>query len=328
MPASTIDPQTLASVVRLACRAPSLHNSQPWRLVGEAGELRVFLDPDRAPRATDRTGREVAIGCGALLDHLRVAAAAAGWEAEVARFPNPNDLDHLATIDFHRTDFVPAAVRARADAIAARRTDRLPFAAPADWSVIGPLLRDAVDPGLATLYILPESAHSELASATRIAESIRRHDSAYGTELHWWTEPFESADGIPYQALPAASERGRVVVDRDFPLSGPVGRRPGVDRDAAAIVVLSTGGDGRREALGCGEALSAVLLEATLAGLATCPVTHLTELPTCRAIVRGLTGGADDPQVLIRIGEVPVPEEAPHATPRRPLDEVLTFVPG
>ena len=89
MGASTIDRQTLANVVQLACRAPSLHNSQPWRLIAEDGQLRVFLEPHRAPQATDRSGREVVISCGALLDHLVVAAAAAGWTAEVAHFPIP-----------------------------------------------------------------------------------------------------------------------------------------------------------------------------------------------------------------------------------------------
>ena len=58
------------------------------------------------------------------------------------------------------------------------------------------------------------------------------------------------------------------------------------------VAVLSTDGDGRREALGCGGALSAVLLEATLAGLATRTLTHITELEASRAIIRTLTGVA------------------------------------
>src|SRR5690606_32314744 len=70
-------------------------------------------------------------GCGAVLDHFRVAMAAAGWEAKVRRFPEPADPQHLAAITF-----IPAAVtddvRRRADAIMVRRTDRLPLNAPSN----------------------------------------------------------------------------------------------------------------------------------------------------------------------------------------------------
>ena len=125
MSESTMDQHVLSDVVRLACRAPSVHNTQPWRLVAENGELRLFLDPHRVPHATDLSGRESVISCGALLHHLGVAAAAAGWKANVARFPNPNDLDHLATIDFRRQEFVSEADQARAGAILRRRSDRL-----------------------------------------------------------------------------------------------------------------------------------------------------------------------------------------------------------
>lgn len=323
MAASPIDPATLAAVVQLACRAPSVHNSQPWRLVAQDGELRVFLAPHRVPHATDVGGREGVISCGALIDHLRVAAAAAGWRADIARFPNPNDLEHLATIGFHHSGFVGAADRARADAILQRRTDRLPFAAPASWAFLEPVLQTTVDTDKATLRVLSESARPQLAEASRLTEALRRYDNSYHAELSWWTAPFEVSDGIPYSSLASASERSRVDVAREFPSDSHPDRRPGLDRDRSVIAVLCTDGDGRREALGCGEVLSDVLLEATMAGLATCTLTHMTELEASRAIIRALVGDSGDPQVLIRIGQVPALAEQPPATPRRPLAEVL-----
>jgi hypothetical protein len=323
MTAVGIDSQALGKVVQLACRAPSVHNSQPWHLVAEAGRLRLFLAPHRIPRATDLSGRESAISCGALLDHISVAAAAAGWKAHIAHFPNPNDLDHLATVDFHPLRVVGESDRARAEAILARRTDRLPFAAPAGWEFIESALRGAVAPDRSTFFVLPDSARPELAQASRLTESLRRHDDSYHAELSWWTGPFENADGIPYSALPSTCEGNRVDVRRDFPSDEHPDRRPEIDRDRSVIVVLCTDGDGRREALRCGEALSGLLLEATMAGLATCTLTHLVELPDSRAVVRALTGGDGDPQVLVRIGQVPAPADALPATPRRPLADVL-----
>ena len=320
---SVLDPQVMASAVELACRAPSVHNSQPWHWVAEGPELKLFFEPHRVPHATDLTGRETIISCGAVLDHLRVAVAAAGWQANVARFPNPNALDHLATIDFSPMEFVTDAHRARADAILHRRTDRLPFAPPPSWPTFEPVLRSTVDTDKAALYVLPETVRPQLAEASRLTESLRRYDSSYHAELQWWTAPFEVADGVPYSSLVSVSERDRVDVARVFPAGEHPDRRSEVDHDRSTILALSTYGDSRREALGCGEVLSDVLLEATMAGLATCTLTHMTELEASREIIRALTGGSGDPQLLIRVGMVPAIGEVPPATPRRPLADVL-----
>lgn len=54
-----------------------------------------------------------------------------------------------------------------------------------------------------------------------------------------------------------------------------------------------------------GEALSEILLECTAAGLATCPLTHITELPTTRRIASTLIGGYSTAQVVLRVGLAP-----------------------
>jgi len=320
---SALDRQVMANAVELACRAPSVHNSQPWHWVLEGDELKLFFEPHRVPHATDLSGREAIISCGAVLDHLRVAAAAAGLQAHIERFPNPNDLDHLATISFSALELVTEAHRARADAILHRRTDRLPFAPPPAWAAFEPVLRSTVDPDKAALHVLPDTVRPQLAEASRLTESLRRYDSSYHAELQWWTAPYEVSDGVPYSTLVSVSERDRVDIARAFPAGEHPDRRPEVDHDRSTILVLSTYGDTRRDALGCGEVLSDVLLEATMAGLATCTLSHLTELPASRDIVCALVGGSDDPQLLIRIGLVPAIAQVPPATPRRPLADVL-----
>lgn len=325
MGGSAITPEALASAVQLACRAPSVHNSQPWRLTAEDAVLRLFVEPRRVPHATDHSGREALISCGALLDHLRAAVAAAGWHAEIAYFPNPNDLEHLATVEFHRMEFVAEADRSRADAILRRCTDRLPFAAPTSWPAFEKVLRSTLDPDKATLHVLDEAARSQLADASRLTEALRRHDASYQAELHWWTGLFETTSGIPHSALVPAADRGRVEVAREFPAGDLSGNRAGADH--SVIVALSTFDDFHNSVLQCGEALSAVLLEATMVGLATCTLTHLTELDASRDIVRSLTGGSGEPQLLIRIGRVPALDERTPMTPRRPLADVLTITP-
>ena len=127
----------------------------------------------------------------------------------------------------------------------------------------------------------------------------------------------------------SASDADRVDVARSFPPAGGSGRRAAVDHDRSKIVVLSTPqGDARPEVLRCGEALSAVLLECTVAGLATCTLTHLTEVAASRTVMAKIVGTAGQPQLLVRIGRSPSDGRRAERTGRRPVTEVLTFGTG
>lgn len=316
--------EVINDAVRLACRAPSLHNSQPWRWVGEDSRLQLFLDPQRVMES-DRWGRQALIGCGAALDHLRVALAAAGWRADIDRFPDPTDPNQLALIDVATEVEVTEEERHRAEAISRRHTDRLPFLAPHDWESFEPTLRGLLAGGVVRLDVMSDDARPQLVEASQLTDSLRLYDSAYHGELDWWTAPFNSSEGIPQTSLLSAAESDRVDVGRLFPVTGHTDRRPDVAEDHAKILVLSTDEDSRASALAAGEALSEVLLAATAAGLATCPITHITEVDASRHIVQELLGHDGRLQVLVRVGVAPVPTEPVPATPRRPFDDVVQW---
>jgi len=317
-------PNIIRDAVTLACRAPSLHNSQPWRWVADGAALHLFADTTRLMLATDSTGREITLSCGAVLDHLRVAMAAAGWDTAVERFPDRHDPDHLAVIGFTPMPMVTDAHRQCADAILARRTDRLPFDAPPDWADLQSALRGAIIGHQVMFDVVLDDARPQLAEASRLTETLRHHDPTYQSELRWWTSPFGIDQGVPQSALVSASEAARVDVSRAFPPAGRGDRRPEVGVDQSKIVVLSSHHEDQRlEVLRCGEALSTVLLEATIAGMATCTLTHLIEVAPSRDIIRKLIGQAGLPQVLIRIGIAPATGPRPPATPRRPVTDFL-----
>jgi len=325
MPDTLMDNDTLRAAVQLACRAPSLHNSQPWQWVAAGAGLHLYVDNSRILPSTDKSGREAHIGCGAVLDHLCVAMAAAGWTANVDRFPDPNNSSHLASLDFSPIGRVTDQHRHRADAIRHRRTDRLPFTTPRNWESLEPVLRDAVDAGTVHLDVISDELRPELARASQLTESLRLYDSSYHTELAYWTGHFEDSDGIPRSSLVSAAEHDQVDVGRAFPVSPHDERSTGFGQDKSTVLVLSTDEDTREDAVRCGEALSAVLLECTLASLATCTLSHLTELQSSRHLIGTLTGRAAMPQLLIRVGEARVLGELPPITPRRPLPDVLSF---
>ncbi|CQD15288.1 hypothetical protein acg [Mycobacterium lentiflavum] len=328
MPDALVDIDVLRDAVQLACRAPSLHNSQPWRWVATGSRLLLYIDESRSLPAADKSGREALISCGAVLDHLRVALAAAGWASQVDRFPDPDNSDLLASVDLGPRRPVTDDNRRRADAIAHRRTDRLPFSPPSNWTALEARLQKAVDCATIHLDVIPEELRPQLARASRLTESLRLYDTSYHTELDWWTGHFESADGIPRTSLLSATEDDQVDIGRAFPVSPHNERHTPLGKDQSTVLVLSTDEDTPVDALRCGEALSSVLLECTLAGMATCTLTQLTELWASRDLIASLIGRAAMPQLLIRVGEALGPTEATPMTPRRPLGEVLTFSPN
>ena len=86
---SDLGEATLRTALELAGRAPSLHNSQPWRWRLDGSIVHLYLDAARQLRATDPDARELVISCGAALHHLQVALAGQGRQVRVRRLPDP-----------------------------------------------------------------------------------------------------------------------------------------------------------------------------------------------------------------------------------------------
>jgi hypothetical protein len=320
-----LDAEVIRNAVTLACRAPSLHNSQPWRWIAEGEVVHLFANRQRLVPVSDPSGRELIVSCGAALDHLRVAMAACGWDAAVDRFPNASEPDHLATCEFSPLPSIDDAQARRADAIGRRRTDRLPLAAPTQWKTLEPLLRRAAADTDVMVCEVSDDGRPQLAEASRLTESLRRQDPTYQSELRWWTSPFGLDQGVPPNSRVSAEEADRVDVARVFPTTGYRQRRMQIGEDRAKILVLSTRDDARLSVLRCGEALSKVLLECTIGGMATCTLSHMMEVAPSRDIVRRLTGHSGLPQLLVRVGRTPRGEHHVPATPRLPVSEILEF---
>src|SRR4051812_29830309 len=77
-----------ASRARLA---PSIHNSQPWRMRLDGDALVLELDPDRLLPAIDPYGRQAWISCGCALFNARASLAGEEMDYRVIRFPNGTD---------------------------------------------------------------------------------------------------------------------------------------------------------------------------------------------------------------------------------------------
>ncbi|MEU2736195.1 nitroreductase [Streptomyces sp. NPDC007095] len=322
-----LDEKTVAMLVAEATAAPSMHNAQPWRFryVADERVMSLRADPERAMPRSDPGNRALHIGCGAALFNLRVAAAHAGLVPETRLLPEPQDPLLLAAVHF-----ADPAGSSRDDdlarlhpAIRQRHTSRHPFAEKGIPEDMRATLQDAAAREEAEL-LFPGPWHAEtLLDLVRDAESRDVMDPDASEDLVRWTrlgpEADTAVDGVPEYAFGPRKRDGKAPV-RDF-----AGRRAVADRGTTTfehtphLALLSTRGDGPADWLCAGQALERVLLEATLADLATSLTSHALENRELRLLARDPESGTGQVQMVLRIGYGP---RGP-ATPRRPVRDVL-----
>jgi nitroreductase len=318
--------ETVRAALSLANRAPSVHNSQPWRWRVGPHSLHLYAENSLHLKHTDPDRRDLMVSCGAALNHCTVALAALGWPAKVHHMPNPEDPDHLASVQTRRAAPGEADV-ALAAAIPRRRTDRRRYSS---WPV--PLGEVALmGARAARAGVVLRRVETSVDFRALLARAVCEHvgDRDYLTELTTWSGRYASIAGVPARSTPE-SDPAAVVPGRLF--AGPaLAQPPGVssDEDGALVLALGTAADGEVDRLRAGEAVSLVLLTATALGLASCPITEPLEIAETREAVRqDVFGGEQFPQILLRIGWAPVNADPLPATPRRPLSDIVTRLDG
>ncbi|MFC5994819.1 Acg family FMN-binding oxidoreductase [Pseudonocardia hispaniensis] len=303
-------------------RAPSIHNTQPWRVRLTEPVIELYADPLRGLRITDPRGVELRLSCGAALFNLRTTLRGFGIRPVVTVLPDPQRPHLLAAIR-HGGRKVPTPELERLRrAIPLRRTNRRPFSNTPVATPDQHALRRAAHEEGAWLHLVHDQAQrTQLSRLAARAHDIQMSDPAFRAELAAWTGTGDDRpDGVPARAggpLPAPQD---VWVLRDFTDGdGPV-RAAGKDFEAEPLIaVLSSHTSGPEAELQAGQAMQRVLLTATVSGLAVSFLSQLVEVASIREQVRRLIDGTHQPQVVLRIGHGwPVA-----ATPRRPIEELV-----
>ena len=327
----TPDTHTLLDAITLANRAPSVHNTQPWRWLLGDESIHLMADRTRRLTATDPDGRDLLLSCGAALHHLRIALGALGWRAVVHRLPNPWDPDHLAAVELAwKTPSIEDITLA--GAISRRRTDRRRFSSwPVPDGHLDIMVRRAGKAGALLVPVTGRFTRKQLTRAIDEASGIQEHDPAYVEELAAWSGRSRlSRDGVLTTSTSPEQQTHGDTTMRAFPVGTLADAETGRgENDAGALLVLATPGDDLVSVLRAGEAMSAALLTATDLGLATCPLSQALEVADTRSLIRArVLDEAAFPHLIVRAGWAPTAAAPPPESHRRATSDTVGYLPG
>ena len=331
-----MDAADRARVIDLATRAPSIHNTQPWRFRWDGDVLDVYADRTRALPVLDPSARQLHISCGGAVENARLAVRVAGRACLVELLPTA-DPDHLARLSVQGEE--PASPRERelAHAIPLRHTDRRPFdAREVPGALLDRLRGEAEHDGVWVRVLQGEEETATIAVLSDAAERFEQQDERYTEELaRWRRERGDAVDGIPLDALEGISEQGvgSALHVRDFlpdrtAAPSPAGSSPGTAADPdpdpprverPQVVLLETREDTNAAWLRAGSALSQLLLACTVEHVSASPLTQVLDVPSTREALRAELGLIGRPQMLLRLGY----GSGGTGTPRRPVTDVL-----
>jgi hypothetical protein len=252
-------------LVNAAVRAPSVHDTRPWRVVYDRhGSIELWADWSRLPPAVDPAGRELVISCGSALAVLQLGVRWLGYQPLVTCQPeaaHPTLVARLAVGPARRPSseaFDLFLVAVNGD------TQRGPF----DHVPGTPLL-------VAQLQHLARRCHCRI-DPVRDVQTLRR-------VAHLTTT-----------AEPDQRRRPRVPDELNHRPASGIGHLP-------ATMVLSTIRDEVPSWLRAGDALQQMRLHAARYSVYASIHTQPLQTPATRARLGGLIGGRH-PQALLQLG--------------------------
>ena len=282
-------------------RAPSAHNTQPWRPEYHADRIVIDVDAARSLPDSDPTGRDLALGIGAFVETCLIVSAELGLSVTAA--PGPQ---LVPAANRYRTPFTIADVEAR-------RVARGPYEPGyVDADVIADL-----EPGIAHVPT------RDLAPDLGVADRWMFGTPAVAVELRDWLRlsprhPRYHLDGLTDRALALSRPEAWTLSAalRAYPVTRRLGLAAllaasgrGLLRYDGSVLVLLADGDDR---VAAGRRLLRTWLTLARHGLAVHPLSQLIDCPATAARLAERVGG--QPLAVFRVGR---PRTEPVRSARR-----------
>lgn len=299
----------LSVIVECARLAPSVHNTQPWRIVPGDDVVGVYADHERQLGFLDPTGRQLHVSCGAAIEFGYLAARSAGRSCTVELRPDPKQPDLLGRLVLGGAKRATVREVQLAGAIARRYTDRGPYTdRPLPPHLLSDVEARCEELGVWLRVIDRPGERTVVAAVLADAEAEEASDPRYTAELAEWTSEQAEPRGMPKAAAAPSWPADRVsdVPLRDFTGQdthrhpGGDEKPPSVERDT--IVMIGSNHDEPSAWLSSGRALGWLLLRSAADGVSAQPLGQAIDLPDGRARLRHEFGLVGYPQFLLRMG--------------------------
>lgn len=181
----SISRESLLRALNLAARAPSPHNTQPWRVEQIDSRVDISLDPGRLLRHGDPARRDAGLALGAFGEALRIGLAVEGVAAEVVEHAPAERL----RLELGRGEVISDA-KLLASLVRRRQSSRLPYS-PREPAVaeLEALQRASATAGL-ELHLVPRGVPERLALRDWLFAASRESwlDLRATKELARWTK--------------------------------------------------------------------------------------------------------------------------------------------
>jgi len=115
----------IQKILEISVNAPSGSNSQPWSFHVRGNQIDIIAHPEKDHPILNFRNRGTWIAHGALIENIKIAAAALGYKLSIKNFPDSQNPNLTARISF--TESLPPSEESLFRVIPKRTTNRKPY---------------------------------------------------------------------------------------------------------------------------------------------------------------------------------------------------------
>ena len=304
-------------LLQYAILAPSFQNTQPWKFQIRSDGIDVFADRLLWRKIADPDQRELLISVGCALENFLVAAEHFGIGHEVIYFPEPEFLDHVATLRLvaggSASFFRPKSLF---DAIPVRHTSHKKHSDRKVSDRHFELLKSCLTESDIHLYFSADAAIQRDVDDLLVRGNVLQFaDASYRQEVAQMIGQGTLGTSWLMTKLGELAHthlnRGKAESQRDSELL----------MSSPAIGVICSGSNNKAAYVKSGQVYQRIGLLAASMGIWLQPMSHIVEVPELRNELAELIPIPDvAPQLPFRLG---FGEPEDKHTPRRPLSDLL-----
>ena len=315
-----------SDLIRFATRAPSGHNTQPWKFTYNADRISIYPDYTRRLPVVDSDDHALFISLGCALENLLVAAHHFGYQTLASYNLADAPTAHI------KVKLVPSTLEdhsALFDAIMRRQSTRSEYTSAAiPERHLQKLAAAAADRDVICSIVVDKEQINQLTGLIKEGAVRQFNNSRFKAELLRWIRFDEKAANQTKDGLRAAcmgnptvpTWLGRLIFRYTVTARSEAEKAAKMAQSSAALLLFSVKRNDREAWVRLGQSFERVALQATALGIKHAHLNMPCEELIVREKLKNLMGfTTQEPLLLIRIGYA---DPLPYSY-RRPVEAVV-----